>query len=337
MGMALTWERSSVSAEEAEAAAKAKAAKLRGGAGAAAVSALKVGDSSYGEDDENSEFVDGGPRCAASRHQWEVRVFLIALFSVSMAFYLFSYQVHEKTVLLPALPISLLAGHPGCGFAVICFNVLATFSMFPLLVLDGLQLAYVACVLLYVCVAGMCNQYLERDHIDDAPVLSLPRCLGGNQGMNMVFALLVAGAAVIQFLVVVDASIFPILPASLVKRFPDLHAVMVTTYSCVGFIFTWLVSVYSMYAYSGGTSKVDSKADKSELEAEFLSSQLDKTNVFAQIDLASGVGKGASGGAGGASSKADAKGGGLSSPMSRPRGHAVRRRPGAQTANQPKR
>lgn len=53
----------------------------------------------------------------------------------AFAFFLFSYQVHEKTILLPLLPISLLAlDYPSLG----CFLQLAgCFSMFPLLVRDG--------------------------------------------------------------------------------------------------------------------------------------------------------------------------------------------------------
>ena len=75
--------------------------------------------------------------------------------------------------------------------------------------------------------------------------------------------------------------------------------------------------------------------------AESLIEQSTETNVKLELGdlLAASHGEKSSLKKGGASSKADAKGGpgGPSSPMSRPRGHAVRRRPGAQTANQQKR
>ncbi|KAL5473152.1 hypothetical protein EMCRGX_G027600 [Ephydatia muelleri] len=64
--------------------------------------------------------------------------FILALGNSSLAFFLFSFQVHEKSILLAALPLSLLAHwHP---FASSWFGVLASFSMYPLLTRDGLAL-----------------------------------------------------------------------------------------------------------------------------------------------------------------------------------------------------
>ena len=51
-------------------------------------------------------------------------------------------QVHEKSLLLPLLPLTLLAGkQPG---VVTWLNLVGTLSMFPLLKKDGLAQAYVA-------------------------------------------------------------------------------------------------------------------------------------------------------------------------------------------------
>jgi alpha-1,3-glucosyltransferase len=39
--------------------------------------------------------------------------FCLACFNISLGFFLFSFQVHEKSILIPLLPVSLLAaGHP---------------------------------------------------------------------------------------------------------------------------------------------------------------------------------------------------------------------------------
>lgn len=70
----------------------------------------------------------------------------------SFAFFLFSYQVHEKSILLPLLPVTLLA--PEVPRAAAWLVPVATFSMFPLLKRDGLQAAYAACLLLWAALAS---------------------------------------------------------------------------------------------------------------------------------------------------------------------------------------
>ena len=65
--------------------------------------------------------------------------FLYALANVSMAFFLFSFHVHEKTILLPVtfyLIITIL-DYPHLA---IFISSVSTFSMYPLLVKDGLAL-----------------------------------------------------------------------------------------------------------------------------------------------------------------------------------------------------
>ncbi|KAK9324436.1 glycosyl transferase [Lipomyces orientalis] len=60
-------------------------------------------------------------------------------------FFLFSFQVHEKSVLLPLLPVTLqLAGDPGMNAQsyIYWINNIAVFSLWPLLKRDGLALQY---------------------------------------------------------------------------------------------------------------------------------------------------------------------------------------------------
>lgn len=80
--------------------------------------------------------------------------------TVAWAFFLCSYQVHEKNVLLPLLPMTLLlAGHRGLtpairawvGFA----NILACWTMFPLLKRDELRIPYFVLTLLWAYLLGL--------------------------------------------------------------------------------------------------------------------------------------------------------------------------------------
>ena len=72
--------------------------------------------------------------------------------SSAFAFFLFSYQVHEKSVLLPVLPVTLLG--PDGGTLARWLPALAAFSMFPLLQRDGLSTAYCAALLLWAAFAA---------------------------------------------------------------------------------------------------------------------------------------------------------------------------------------
>jgi alpha-1,3-glucosyltransferase len=75
----------------------------------------------------------GGARPAAPSR---LQHLLLSLHAVSLAFFLASFQVHEKAILLPALPLALLA--PELPAAAAAFAATATWSMWPLLARDGL-------------------------------------------------------------------------------------------------------------------------------------------------------------------------------------------------------
>ncbi|KAJ3791229.1 glucosyltransferase [Lentinula aff. detonsa] len=76
-----------------------------------------------------------------------------ALLNSSMSFFLFSFQVHEKTILLPLMPLMLLFSGATPGSEVYQWGALgsnvAVFSMWPLLQKDGLSLPYFALVFLW--------------------------------------------------------------------------------------------------------------------------------------------------------------------------------------------
>ncbi|KAK4049316.1 Glucosyltransferase-like protein [Microbotryomycetes sp. JL201] len=82
-----------------------------------------------------------------------------ALFLSSMAFFLFSFQVHEKSILLPLMPLTLLMGGREAGIGRLdwewgaLINNIGVFrsasSMWPLLKRDGLAVQYVALLILW--------------------------------------------------------------------------------------------------------------------------------------------------------------------------------------------
>ncbi|KAK3661592.1 Glucosyltransferase-like protein [Elasticomyces elasticus] len=87
------------------------------------------------------------PPCALLFRYPKKEILLKAFAATSWGFFLCSYQVHEKNVLLPLLPMTMLLATEGgmgkgtrawVGFA----NTLACWTLFPLLTKDGLRIPY---------------------------------------------------------------------------------------------------------------------------------------------------------------------------------------------------
>lgn len=88
---------------------------------------------------------------------WQFR---LALVNSSMAFFLFSFQVHEKSILLAALPVCLVINE--IPLIAIWFLLTSTFSMLPLLLKDSLLLPYVVTSLAFLFLSLYFLSALER-------------------------------------------------------------------------------------------------------------------------------------------------------------------------------
>jgi alpha-1,3-glucosyltransferase len=75
---------------------------------------------------------------------------LLGMANSAFAFYMFGYQVHEKSILLPLLPITALAAWEPA--AALWAPAVAALSMFPLLERDGAALPYAAALAIYAAV-----------------------------------------------------------------------------------------------------------------------------------------------------------------------------------------
>ncbi|GAA6017013.1 hypothetical protein JCM11491_006129 [Sporobolomyces phaffii] len=82
------------------------------------------------------------------------------LVTSSLSFFLFSFQVHEKSILLPLMPLTLLMGARERGYGRldwewgVLLNNVAVFSMYPLLKKDGLTTQYLALTALWNYLIG---------------------------------------------------------------------------------------------------------------------------------------------------------------------------------------
>ncbi|KAJ7175874.1 glycosyltransferase family 57 protein [Mycena filopes] len=144
-----------------------------------------------------------------------------ALLTSSMSFFLFSFQVHEKTILLPLLPMTLLlSGAPldstVFGWGVLANNI-AVFSMWPLLKRDGLGIQYIALTILW-------NRLLGYN----------PLRLPTHSFVQLVSLAAYAAAFSLHFLEL-------LMPAP--ARYPDLFAVLNVLISTPVFVLVWLWSI----------------------------------------------------------------------------------------------
>ena len=77
--------------------------------------------------------------------------FLLCATACGLAFFLCSFQVHEKHILLPLLPVALLGGRAPLLLG--WLSTVAAFSLYPLLRRDGLALPYAVCQAGYLALA----------------------------------------------------------------------------------------------------------------------------------------------------------------------------------------
>lgn len=89
---------------------------------------------------------------------------LYSLINSSLAFFLFSFQVHEKTILLVSLPVMLL--FPLDPIPCLWFLQISTFSMLPLIVKDNLLIGFLALSSFYILVVKLLSEvYFKNDKI----------------------------------------------------------------------------------------------------------------------------------------------------------------------------
>ncbi|XP_076307204.1 ALG6 alpha-1,3-glucosyltransferase garnysstan isoform X2 [Tachypleus tridentatus] len=136
--------------------------------------------------------------------------FKIALINSSMIFFLFSFQVHEKSILLAVLPVSLLIHeHP---LVTTWFLTVSTFSLFPLLLKDGLVIPFFCLLVLYLVIVFKAYGHMS---------------LGFQEGWKQIVKTLMFVFSIIGcgILTVIHLALAP------PSRYPDLHPVLNCLYS----------------------------------------------------------------------------------------------------------
>ena len=90
--------------------------------------------------------------------------FVLSLVNTSLIFFLFSFQVHEKSILLAAIPVALMTFcdnlDDSLSIVIPWFLTISTFSMLPLLIKDGLLIPTIALSIMYLTIVINYSQFI---------------------------------------------------------------------------------------------------------------------------------------------------------------------------------
>ncbi|CAI5732958.1 unnamed protein product [Peronospora destructor] len=181
--------------------------------------------------------------------------FLISLAVCSLSFFLFSFQVHEKTILLPLLPISFLFAYNALlsGW----FSVLSTFSMYFLLKKDGLILPYIVLQLAYTGVAVapfLAPGTSKHLHVQQTGLIPGYRRDGSAHPLFRAYVTIS-----LLGVVVIHSTQAWITPSA---RYPHIHDYVFAAYSCGHFL---LILAYLTYwQWTAEPQKTQSMKSKKE-------------------------------------------------------------------------
>jgi alpha-1,3-glucosyltransferase len=150
--------------------------------------------------------------------------FLLSTCGSALSAYLLSYQVHEKQILIPLVPLALLADQ--FLLPALWLSLTAAFSLYALLAREHLVVAYVALLVIHLVVV---DYFFNLGQVVQQARLQNPRP----------FAIAVSSVAVAGVLHVAYAC-----GPTFVSK-PDLYVVLMSSYSCVHLclIYAWLLYV----------------------------------------------------------------------------------------------
>ncbi|NXF99982.1 ALG6 glucosyltransferase, partial [Sakesphorus luctuosus] len=173
------------------------------------------------------------PACIKLTVQPSLRGFKFALVSCALSFFLFSFQVHEKSILLVAVPVCLIINE--IPFMATWFLLVSTFSMLPLLLRDGLLLPYAVTTPAFLAISLACFSILDKTSAEDLQLKAFSFALKGYVSWfksfpRIVRSLFLLSLSLMGVLSLLSTAVPP--PQSL----PDLFPVSVSIVSCLHFL-----------------------------------------------------------------------------------------------------
>ncbi|XP_013929787.1 PREDICTED: dolichyl pyrophosphate Man9GlcNAc2 alpha-1,3-glucosyltransferase-like [Thamnophis sirtalis] len=193
------------------------------------------------------------PSCMKLTLQPSLRGFKYGLVCCSLSFFLFSFQVHEKSVLLVSAPVCLVIHE--IPFISTWFLLVSTFSMLPLLLKDGLLLSYIVTMLAFLLVCTTSFSIFEKTAEEDLQLKKLSSYLRKYATWLKTFSKVMKS---LFFISVTLMSILTLMSATVEppKHLPDLFPVAVSVVSCLHFLFFLLYfNIIAMWESKDGRNQ----------------------------------------------------------------------------------
>ncbi|KAL7510900.1 hypothetical protein ACHAXN_007727 [Cyclotella atomus] len=176
----------------------------------------------------------------SSRERADIKLLLWGCTSTSLAFFLASFQVHEKGILIPLAPLSLLLLEAPRFIA--WFSIVATWTLWPLVTIDRLGSAYACCVVIFLCLHNMTRVSPS----------------GESDVFSMIPSKYIIHLSVVAMVLLHAAELLVAPPRNL----PDLFPVLWSLVGCGLISFSYLVTIWVMD--KGQTKKIVGSSSSSK-------------------------------------------------------------------------
>uniref|UniRef100_A0A1B6CZU3 Alpha-1,3-glucosyltransferase n=2 Tax=Clastoptera arizonana TaxID=38151 RepID=A0A1B6CZU3_9HEMI len=177
-----------------------------------------------------------------------IKKFQYALINSSLSFFLFSFQVHEKSILLAAIPVLMF--FPQDPFPCFWFLLISTFSLLPLMVKDELVLVFCSLSMIYLISVTLLQSIdaMITNFIDSNNSKILKHSLPKIQNVSLFFNYIVHHpfckralrylfySSILGCIALTVCTTFLNPP----QKYLDLFPLLVSTYSCLHFIGFWI-------------------------------------------------------------------------------------------------
>lgn len=174
------------------------------------------------------------PTCIKLTRHPTPKGFKYSLVSCALSFFLFSFQVHEKSILLVSLPVCLILSE--IPFMCTWFLLVSTFSMLPLLIKDELLMPsavtvmafFIACTTSFSIFEKVSEEELQLKSFSVSVRKYLPWFTFLPRIIQHLFLISVITMAILTLMTVTLAP---------PQKLPDLFPVLVCFVSCLNFLF----------------------------------------------------------------------------------------------------
>ncbi|XP_040483142.1 dolichyl pyrophosphate Man9GlcNAc2 alpha-1,3-glucosyltransferase isoform X5 [Ursus maritimus] len=174
------------------------------------------------------------PACIKLTLQPSPKGFRFTLVSCALSFFLFSFQVHEKSILLVSLPVCLVLSE--IPFMSTWFLLVSTFSMLPLLLKDELLMPSVVTTMAFFIACAVSFSIFEKTSEEELQLKSF------SISVRKYLPCFTFLPRIIQYLFLISVISMVLLTLITVtleppQKLPDLFSVLVCFVSCLNFLF----------------------------------------------------------------------------------------------------